>query len=113
MRFRIHLIIQIFVFIICYQFLGLNSAIIITLIHFIPSLDYLMKKLNFHPELHRHLFHSIFIIIIASALVFFLTNVQIGILSTLNLILHISMDLGGRGVAIFFPISDYYLKLYK
>ena len=81
--------------------------------HFIPTLDYIMKKINFHPELHRHLFHSIFVIIIASVLVFYLTNVQIGILSTLNLILHILMDLGGKGVAAFFPISEYHLRLNK
>jgi membrane-bound metal-dependent hydrolase YbcI (DUF457 family) len=102
---------QIIVFIICYLFLGLKSAIIITLFHFIPTIDYVMKKLNFYPELHRHLFHSIFAIIIASGLVFYLTNVQIGILSTLNLILHILMDLNGKGVAIFFPISKYRVKI--
>lgn len=113
MKFKTHFILQIFVFVISYLYLGLNPAIIITLFHFIPSIDYLMKKMNFYPELHRHLFHSIFVIIITSVLVFYFQDLLIGIFSTLNLILHILMDLNGKGVALFFPISNYRWKLSK
>ncbi|UCD04470.1 MAG: hypothetical protein JSW73_02450, partial [Candidatus Woesearchaeota archaeon] len=84
MKFRDHLIAEIIIFTLLYFLLGFNSAIIITLVHFVPSIDYLMNKLNFHPKLHRQLFHNIFIIAISSGVIFYFTNFQIGILSLLN-----------------------------
>lgn len=109
MKFRYHLLIVAIIFIVLYFILGLKAALIIGLFHFIPTLDYIMKKIHYHPELHRKLFHSIFVVIISSVLVFYFAGLLIGILATLNLLLHIALDLDGRGVMIFFPVSKYKL----
>jgi hypothetical protein len=113
MKLKHHIYIEIGIFMILYFILNLKSAIIISLFHFIPSIDYLMKKINFYPKLHRQLFHNIFVMIISVIIIFFITkSLQISILCCLNFVLHIIMDLGGRGVMIFFPISKYRLKLF-
>jgi len=111
MKFKIHLAIEILIFVLLYFVIGLKASLIITLFHFIPSIDYFMKRINFLAKFHRQLFHNIFVIIIASVLIIYFTNILIGLLSTLNLILHILMDLGGGGVMIFFPFSNYKLKI--
>ena len=114
MKLKKHVYTGIGIFTILYFLLNLKSAIIISLFHFIPSLDYLMKKINLYPELHRKIFHNIFVMIISVLIVFFYTNnLQILILCCLNFLLHIVMDLGrnGKGVMIFFPISKLRLKL--
>ena len=103
MKFRIHLAVEILIFIITYATLGRNAALIITLFHFIPSLDLV--------KLHRQLFHNIFVVVVASALVFYLTGPLTGALATSNLILHIVMDLDKNGVAIFFPFSNHRLRI--
>lgn len=113
MKLKAHILIQLIIFILLYFLIGLNFNITITIVlfHFIPTLDYIMKKANFHKELHRKLFHSVFILIISSILIFHFTSTQIGILSTVNLVLHITMDLKGKGVALFFPVSEYRVRL--
>ena len=113
MKFRMHFLIEIIIFVILYSFLGIRAALIISLFHFIPTLDYIMKKINYHPELHRKLFHSIFVIAISSALVFYFGGLLIGALATLNLLLHLVLDLDGGGIIIFFPVSKYKLNFKK
>jgi len=105
-----HAYIQVIVFIVLYFSFGFASALIITLFHFIPSLDYITKKAC--PELHKKLFHNIFIAVIACILVFYFTNFLIGLLASLNLILHIIMDLRGRGIALLFPFSSRRFKVF-
>ncbi|MBN1160302.1 MAG: hypothetical protein JXA43_03710 [Candidatus Diapherotrites archaeon] len=111
MKFRIHVFFQVMIFTLVFFALGLQDAVIITAYHFIPSLDFFMKKINFHPKLHRELFHNIFIVILASLLGFYFLELPIAVLATLNLIFHITMDLTGKGEAIFFPFSKSKFKV--
>lgn len=113
MKFKIHLGIEIIIFLILLLFLGLEKSLIVTLFHFIPSVDFFMAKINLKKGLHRQLFHNIFIIIGSSLLLFYFTDLMVGILGCINLLFHITMDLGGNGVAIFYPLSSYRLKREK
>ena len=113
MKFKTHLGAGLIIFTILSFTINLKSATIITLFHFIPSLDYLMKKINYYPSLHRQLFHNVFVMIISLIIVFIFTNIQITTLCFLNYVLHILMDLNGKGVMIFFPISKYRIKYKK
>ncbi len=111
MKLKTHVTTEVLLLPFLYFYVGLSSAIIIVLFHFIPSLDYLMKKINFYPNLHRQIFHNIFIFIFSVLIVYYLTDLKITILCALNFILHIAMDLGGKGVAIFYPLSKYRIKI--
>ena len=112
MKFWVHVVVQIIVFVIISQMVDWLSAVVIGLFHFIPSLDYVMKKVKFYPELHRRLFHNIFIVLLASGIGYYLMDQKIAMLASLNLVLHIVMDLKGKGVAIVYPFSDYKVKLF-
>jgi len=107
MKFKTHLLVQIILFIILCLLLNFNSAIIIVLYHFIPSLDFFLKKINIHPEMHRQLFHNLFIVVLSSASLFVFSTTTIACLGTINLLLHLLMDIGGNGVALFFPLSNH------
>jgi hypothetical protein len=111
MKFKIHAVIQVVIFLIIWQILGWLAATVITLFHFIPSLDYVMKKTNFYPQLHRCLFHNIFIIIISSSIILLIASSTVATLSIVNLLLHVLMDLNGEGVAFFYPLSKYRVTL--
>lgn len=112
MKFKIHFLVQVFVFAILYFLLGLNSALIITLFHFIPTPDYVMKKVKFYAPLHRKLFHNVFVIVVAAMFVLKYAEPLVAILAILNFGLHILMDaVTGKGVAIFFPLSEYRFRL--
>ena len=110
MKLKTHFYASGIIFVMLYFILGLTNALIVFLFHFIPSIDFLMKKLNILARLHRQLFHNIFVGIISSFLLFYFTNPIVGILGAFNFILHIVMDLNGPGVMIFFPFSTYRLK---
>jgi len=49
--------------------------------------------------------------IIAALPVFYFTNLMIGSFAILNFLLHMAMDLNDNGVMIFYPISQYMLKI--
>lgn len=109
MKFKIHLLVALVIFLLLFPFFGFKFSLIITLFHFIPSIDYLMKKLNILPKLHRQLFHNVFVLIMAIIVAFYFTNTLVSTLGALNFFLHILMDLNGRGVLIFYPVSNYLL----
>jgi len=111
MKLKTHATTEVLLLPFLYFYVGLSSAIIITLFHFIPSLDYLMKKINFYPSLHRQIFHNIFILTFSVITIYYLIDLRIAILCALNFILHIAMDLNGRGVAVFWPLSRYRIKI--
>lgn len=110
MKFKAHLITEVIIFIILYFWLGLTSSLIITLFHFIPTIGYVMKLKNIAPKLGG-LFHSLWIIIISSGIVFYFMGSFIGILATVNLVLHIIMDLCYKGVTIFYPFNKHRFRL--
>ena len=111
MKFWIHLLTQIILFPIVFLILGLSNAIIITAFHFIPTIDFVMKKIHFHPKLHKELFHNVFVTIIACIIALYFLEDVIALLAVFNLLLHITMDLSGKGEAIFFPFSKQRVKL--
>ena len=108
---KYHLYTQIGIFIILSQFFTLYEAAIITLCHFIPSTGYIFEGTRFDKK-RRKIFHNIFVVIVASLALFYLTGTSIFILGTLNILLHFIMDLGSKeGMMIFYPVSEYKLKL--
>ena len=111
MEFKYHLIFELIILVILLQIFNLQTSSIIFLVHFIPSLDFLMKKANFVGKLHRQLFHNIFILILTIILLYIFTNSITTILGGLNLIFHFCLDLSGNGIAIFFPITKWRLKI--
>lgn len=106
-----HFFFEIPVFIVLYGFLGFYSAVIITLAHFIPTIDYVMLRLNIKGKLHRRLFHNIFTTTIAGVLLYFFFGIMIAILGLMNMVFHFILDLDEYGIAIFFPFSGYRLRL--
>lgn len=111
MELRIHIIIQIPIFIILYLMLGMQTAIIATLVHFIPSIDYAMKIAGIGARLHRKVFHNIFVIAVAGLLLFMYAGISIAVIGLLNMLFHIALDTNKGGVELFFPFSKFRLRL--
>lgn len=111
MELRLHVGIELFIFLGLCFFLEPQEALIVAAAHFIPSIDYLMLKLSFGERLHRKLFHNIF----AAACVFFviglLASPFLAVLGFANVLFHFVLDLPGKGIAVFYPLSDYRLRL--
>ncbi|MDO8481020.1 MAG: hypothetical protein Q7S65_04345 [Nanoarchaeota archaeon] len=112
MKFKIHVMAQLVVFLACLFFLSFRAALLITLFHFIPSFDFLMKKLDFHADLHRKLTHNLFVAAIASFLAFRFAPDLWAALASLNLLLHLLMDCQGMGVELLYPASEHRFKLF-
>lgn len=113
MELKRHFFFEIPVFLVLYGFLGFYSAVIITLAHFIPTIDYIMLRLNLMGELHRKLFHNIFTTVIAGALLCLFFGILTAILGLLNMVFHFILDLDEHGIMVFFPFSGYRLKRKK
>ena len=107
MNIKLHLIIQTVLFLALNFTLGLETALIVVSFHFIPSIDFFFKKIGIKTHWHRALFHNIFVVATAAVIAFSFTNQLTASLATLNIILHIVMDLEGTGVMLIFPISEH------
>jgi membrane-bound metal-dependent hydrolase YbcI (DUF457 family) len=110
MKLKAHVLLELLIFLVLQYFFGLFGAAAITLAHFIPTIDYAMLKLNIKGELHRQLFHNIFIAVIAGALLYYFFGFTLASLGFLNILLHFILDLR-KGVVIFFPFSKHRLRL--
>jgi hypothetical protein len=108
---KTHLLVEVIIFLAASCFLDVYAALIITAAHFIPSIDYLMLKLSVGKRFHRKLFHNIF----AAAGVFLalslLASPFIAVLGFVNVLFHFVLDLPGKGIAVFYPLSEYRLRL--
>jgi hypothetical protein len=111
MKFKIHFIIQIVLFLILFSFFEW-LALIVFVYHFIPSVDFALKKIG-KEHLHRKTFHNIFIAIIASTIAITFLPQTIALISICNLVLHLLMDLEGKGVALLWPISNKRIILFN
>lgn len=106
MRLREHALIQVFTFLVFGYFLGLPKAAVITLAHFIPTIDYIMAKLNVRKDLHRQLFHNVFVASGSGVILYLFFGTTAAIFGFLNILFHFALDLnGGNGVALLFPFS--------
>jgi len=112
MKFSTHFIIELIIFILMYFTLGITASLIITLFHFIPSIDYFMKITNVFPKLKFQLFHNIFIMFLGSIPIFYYTNILIGSLAILNFILHMLMDIRDpKGIMLLFSFSQKRIRI--
>lgn len=111
MRLRSHILLELFAFMGLLLFLDASYALAVVGAHFIPSLDYLMLRLNVLGGFHRKLFHNVFAAAAVFAVLYGSMGPAVAFLGLLNFFLHLGLDLGGRGVEVFFPLSDYRLKL--
>lgn len=111
MKLEDHAKIEAVVFLVLLYFLGFQKAAVITIAHFVPTLDYIMGKLNIRKDLHRQLFHNVFVALASGIILYWFFGTIVAILGFLNILLHFALDLGGNGVAIFFPLSGKRFKL--
>ncbi|MBW2984599.1 metal-dependent hydrolase [Candidatus Woesearchaeota archaeon] len=115
MKFTGHYIINIFIVIMVSFVFGYRIGLMIGLAHFIPSIDWVLKRIDVFYHHHRSLLHNIFIIPLSYILFFLLTKNQIlSIFCALSTTLHILidyLDVVGRGIALFFPFSQKRYKL--
>ena len=110
MELKAHFLLQIPVFIALYMLVGVYSAFIVALAHFIPSIDYVMLKSGIKGELHRKLFHNVFVAIIATAIFYSVSGFMAAVLGFLNIMFHFILDLDEHGIAVLYPLSIYRLK---
>ena len=110
MKFKVHLLLQIPVFIALQLLFGFPASLAGTLAHFIPSIDYAMMLAGVRMGLHRKLFHNVFAFAAAGALICFLFGPLAAGLSLLNMAFHVALDLDKGGITIFYPVSGYRLK---
>ena len=110
MKFKYHLIFEIVILIFLIQFFNLQNSLIVFFVHFIPSLDYLMKKINLKGRLHRQLFHNIFVLISVFILMYIFIDFKVALFGGLNILFHFGLDLNGNGIAIFYPFSKWRLR---
>lgn len=101
------------VFLVLSYFLGFQKVAVITIVHFVPTIDYVMGKLNIRRELHRQLFHNVFVAAASGILLYRFFGATVAVLGLLNMLFHFALDLGGggNGVALFFPLSGKRFKL--
>jgi hypothetical protein len=111
MELRTHVIVELFIFLGLCLFLAHYSALIVTLAHFVPSIDYLMLKLSVGGRLHRKLFHNIFAACFVFLALSLLSSPFLAALCFANMLFHLVLDLPGKGVAVFYPFSEYRLRL--
>lgn len=113
MKLKDHAKIEAVVFLVLLYFLGFQKAAVIILAHFIPTLDYTMAKLNVRKDLHRQLFHSVFVAAAFGILLYWSFGARVAVLGLLNMLFHFALDLGGggNGVALLFPFSGKRFKL--
>jgi membrane-bound metal-dependent hydrolase YbcI (DUF457 family) len=110
MKLKVHLLLQIPVFIALQLLFGFPASLIGTLAHFIPSIDYVMMLAGVRVRLHRKLTHNIFVIAAASILIYLFFGPLAAGLGLLNLAFHVALDLNKSGITIFYPVSGYKLK---
>ncbi len=115
MKFTGHYIITVFIALLVAAIFDYRIGILIGLAHFIPSIDWIMKRLDIFYHHHRSLLHNIFVIPLSYILFFLFTEEHIiSIFCALSTSLHILidyLDAAGRGVALFFPFSKKRYKL--
>lgn len=111
MKLEDHAKIEAVVFLVLFYFLGFQKAVVITLAHFVPTMDYIMAKLNVRKDLHRQLFHNVFVAFVSGVVLFLSFGATVALLGLLNVFFHFALDLNGNGVAIFFPLSGKRFKL--
>lgn len=88
--------------------IGIEMGILVGLAHFVPSVDWALKRMDFKHHFHRGLFHNIFFALIVGLFFYYFFGTLVGILAMVSILLHILMDMtveGHKGVAIFFPFS--------
>lgn len=107
MKLLEHAKIEAVVFLVLLYFLGLWNAAVITLVHFVPTIDYVMGKLSIRKDLHRQLFHNLFVAAASGMMLYWFFGATVSVLGFLNILFHLTLDLGGggNGVALFFPLS--------
>ncbi len=112
MKLRDHAKIEAVVLLLLFYFLGFQKAAVIILAHFIPTIDYLMGKLNIRKDLHRQLFHNVFVAAAYGIVLYWVFGATVSALGFLNILFHFALDLnGGNGVALLFPFSGKRFKL--
>lgn len=112
MKLREHAKFEAVVFLVLLYFLGVQKAAVITLAHFVPTMDYIMGKLNIRKDLHRQLFHNVFIAFASGVVLYLSFGSTVALLGLLNILFHFALDLdGGGGIALFFPLSWKRFKL--
>jgi hypothetical protein len=114
MKFEGHYILTVFLALVIAFLFGYKLGILIGLAHFIPSIDWIMKRLDIFYHHHRSLVHNIFVIPLSYILFYLLTkDFVIPIYCALSTASHLLLDyidMEGRGLALFFPFSK---KRYK
>lgn len=115
MKFAGHYITTVFISLFVSLFFDYKIALLIGLAHFIPSIDWIMKRLDVFYHHHRKLVHNIFVIPLSYIAFYLLTKEWIiPIFCALSTALHLFMDYADkkhRGVALFFPFSGKRYKL--
>lgn len=112
MKFGVHFSVQVVLFGVVGFWLGVQAATLIVLFHFIPSFDFLMKKLNVRPDLHRKLTHNLLVAALALVIVFEFAPPLWAALAGSNLLLHLLMDCQGAGVELLYPFSERRFRLF-
>lgn len=115
MKFTGHYILTVFITLLISVIFDYRIGILIGLAHFIPSIDWVMKRLDVFYHHHRSLVHNIFVIPLSYIIFYLLTkDLIIPIFCALSTSLHILIDyidVAGRGIALFFPFSKKRYKL--
>lgn len=109
MKFTGHYIITVFIALIVGVIFDFRTGLIIGLAHFIPSIDWILKRIDIFFHHHRSLFHNVFVVPLSYILFFWLTKSQaISLFCALSTSIHIFLDyidIKGRGVALLYPFS--------
>ncbi len=114
MKFEAHYITTVFIALLVGFFFDAKTGILIGLAHFIPSIDWIMKRLDVVYHHHRKLAHNVFMIPLSYTAFYWLTqDLVLPIFCALSTSLHLFMDYADKkhkGVALLFPFSK---KMYK
>lgn len=108
MTLKHHIIIQIPIFVLFGFYLNWVNASIISLAHFVPSIDYALMKIGLPPQLHRKLLHNIFIALIIFGIIWYFKGLLLGALAFFNIIFHFILDKGQ--ISVFYPLSHFQFR---
>lgn len=115
MKFTGHYIITIFIALLVSIAFDSRTGAMIALAHFIPSIDWLLKRIDVFYHHHRSLVHNVFVIPLSYIIFIFITkNIILSLFCALSTAIHIAidyMDVEHRGVALFYPITQKRFKL--
>ena len=112
MKFFVHVFVSVVFSLMAFFFVQSSFVPVVFLAHFVPSVEYVLKRFNNAKGHNRRRFHNLFVWAGVSFVYFLFLPFSVVLFMSFNHFLHLVMDLDGKGVVLFYPVSRKKYKLF-